>query len=80
VEAQVLCVERDQLGAAQRPGEPQQQRAIAEISERACVDEFHHPRERLQLKGPRLRCGRMPRPRRIPASTAATVGASHGLR
>ena len=55
VEAQVLRVERAQLGAAKRRREPeQQQRAIAQTRERAGLHQLDHPRERLQLEGLRL--------------------------
>ena len=51
VKVEVLDVERDELGAPQRCGEPeQQQRPVAQAGERGGVDRLHEPGERLELE------------------------------
>ena len=60
VELEVLDVERDELGAPQRGGEPeQQQRPVAQAGERGGVDRLEQPRERVELerRGPAQRAG-----------------------
>jgi hypothetical protein len=51
VEAEVLHVERDELGAPERGGEPEQdQRPVAESGERGGVDRFDEAPERVELE------------------------------